>query len=98
MTRPLSTPVIADTRLEAVLLRQEIETFNTAYALSFDEQRVMDWVELFADDALYVVLPPENFERGVPVGLIYCESKGMIRDHAFALKETAILRGVTSGT
>jgi hypothetical protein len=30
MTRPLSTPVIADTRLEAVLLRQEIETFNTA--------------------------------------------------------------------
>ena len=90
MTRPLSTPVIADARLEAVLLRHEIETFNTVYAAALDEQRLMDWVDLFTDDALYVVLSRENFDRSLPVGLIYCENKGMIRDRAFALKETAM--------
>jgi anthranilate 1,2-dioxygenase small subunit len=50
----------------------------------------MDWVELFDDNAHYVVLSRENFERNLPVGLIYCENKGMIRDRAFALKETAM--------
>jgi len=90
MTRPLPAAVMSDPRLEAVLLRHEIETFNTAYAAALDEQRLMDWVELFSDDALYVVLSRENFERNLPVGLIYCENKGMIRDRAFALKETAM--------
>ena len=90
MTRPLSATAVVDPRLEAVLLRHEIETFNTLYAAALDEQRLMDWVELFDDNALYVVLSRENFERDLPVGLIYCENKGMIRDRAFALKETAM--------
>jgi anthranilate 1,2-dioxygenase small subunit len=90
VTRPLSAAMLADPRLEAVLLRHEVETFNTAYATALDEQRLMDWVELFTDDALYVVLSRENFERNLPVGLIYCENRGMIRDRAFALKETAM--------
>ena len=90
MTRPLSAAAVVDPRLEAVLLRYEIETFNTLYAAALDEQRLMDWVELFDDNALYVVLSRENFERDLPVGLIYCENKGMIRDRAFALKETAM--------
>jgi anthranilate 1,2-dioxygenase small subunit len=88
-TRPRSAAAV-DPRLEAVLLRHEIETFNTLYATALDEQRLMDWVELFSDDALYVVLSRENFDRNLPVGLIYCENKGMIRDRAFALKETAM--------
>jgi anthranilate 1,2-dioxygenase small subunit len=90
MTRSLSAAVMTDPRLEAVLLRHEVETFNTAYAAALDEQRLMEWVELFCDDALYVVLSRENFDRDLPVGLIYCENKGMIRDRAFALKETAM--------
>jgi len=90
MTRPLSAAAVVDPRLEAVLLRHEIETFNTLYAAALDEQRLMDWVELFDDNAHYVVLSRENFERNLPVGLIYCENKGMIRDRAFALKETAM--------
>jgi hypothetical protein len=95
MTRPLSAATVVDPRLEAVLLRHEIETFNTLYAAALDEQRLMDWVELFDDNAHYVVLSRENFERNLPVGLIYCENKGMIRDRAFALKETAMFAPIT---
>ena len=90
MTHPLSATVVTDPRLEALLLRHEIEAFNTAYAAALDEQRLMDWADLFTDDALYVVLSRENFERNLPVGLIYCENRGMIRDRAFALQETAM--------
>ena len=45
---------------------------------------------MFTEDALYVVLSRENADRGLPVGLIYCEGRGMIRDRAFALDKTAM--------
>lgn len=88
--RVLGTTQEPDARLDALLLRYEIETFNTAYGAVLDEQRLMEWVDMFTDDALYVVVSRENFERNLPVGLIYCDNKRMIRDRAFALKETAM--------
>jgi len=90
MARPRATATTPDQRLEAMLLKYEIEQCNTVYAAALDEQRLMDWVELFTDDALYNIVSRENYQRGLPVGLIYCENKGMIRDRAFALKETAM--------
>src|SRR2546425_12381438 len=79
-----------DRRLEALLLHYALETFNAAYAAALDEQRLTDWVEMFTDDAFYVVISRENADRGMPVGLIYCENKGMIYDRAFALEKTAM--------
>jgi anthranilate 1,2-dioxygenase small subunit len=86
--REASAPHAA--RLEAMLLHHEIETFNTRYAAALDEQRLADWAEMFTDDALYIVVSRENFDRGLPAGLVYCENKAMIRDRAFALKETTM--------
>jgi anthranilate 1,2-dioxygenase small subunit len=79
-----------DARLDALFLRHELEMFNAAYAAALDEQRLFDWVEMFTDDARYVVISRENADRGMPVGLIYCENKGMIFDRAFALDKTAM--------
>jgi anthranilate 1,2-dioxygenase small subunit len=81
---------VPDKRLEALLLHHEVETFNAAYAAALDEQRLTDWVEMFTDDAFYVIISRENADRGMPVGLIYCENKGMIFDRAFALQKTAM--------
>ena len=79
-----------DPRFDALFLRHELEIFNAAYAAALDEQRLSDWVEMFTDDARYVVISRENTDRGMPVGLIYCENKGMIYDRAFALEKTAM--------
>jgi anthranilate 1,2-dioxygenase small subunit len=79
-----------DARLDALLLRQEVDEFNAAYAAALDEQRLMDWAEMFTDDAFYVVISRENADRCMPVGLIYCDSKRMIYDRAFALEKTAM--------
>jgi anthranilate 1,2-dioxygenase small subunit len=79
-----------EARLDALLLRQEIDEFNAAYAAALDEQRLLDWAEMFIDDAFYVVISRENADRGLPVGLIYCDSKKMIHDRAFALEKTTM--------
>ena len=85
-----NNPAANDRRIEALLLAHELETFNSAYAAALDEQRLADWAEMFTDDAFYVVISRENADRGLPVGLIYCENKGMILDRAFALEKTAM--------
>ena len=75
-----------DRRIAALLLHREVEEFNNAYATALDEGRLVDWAELFVDDAFYVVISRENADRNMPVGLIYCENKGMILDRANAMK------------
>jgi anthranilate 1,2-dioxygenase small subunit len=79
-----------DPRLEALLLRAEVEAFNADYAARLDRQDLNAWIECFTQDAFYVVISRENFERNHPVGLIYCEGKAMIADRAFALLKTAM--------
>jgi len=82
------TPTINDRRLEALLLHRDIEDFNAAYAAALDDGRLTDWAEMFTDDAFYIVISRENADRGMPVGLIYCENKAMIYDRAFAVEKT----------
>ncbi len=81
---------MTDPRLEALLLRAEIEAFNADYCARLDRQDLNAWVQCFTEDAFYVVISRENFERGQPVGLIYCEGRPMIQDRAFALLNTAM--------
>ncbi|MEP9375221.1 aromatic-ring-hydroxylating dioxygenase subunit beta [Aquabacter sp. CN5-332] len=79
-----------DQAIAAMLLKAEVEAFNTAYSAALDEQRLSDWAELFTPDGFYIIISRENHDRGLPVGLIYCENQGMIRDRAFALEKTAM--------
>jgi len=68
--------------------RFEIEEFNYAYADTLDRFDVDGWVEYFTEDALYHVIARDNAESGLPLGLIYCEGKAMMKDRAYALLNT----------
>jgi len=86
----MADAITADGRLAALLLHHEIDQFNVRYAAALDEQRLGDWTEMFTEDAFYLVTSRENADAGLPVGLIYCDSRAMIRDRAFALERTAM--------
>jgi anthranilate 1,2-dioxygenase small subunit len=79
-----------DHRIAALLLHHEIDQFNARYAAALDAQRLTEWTEMFTPDAFYLVTSRENADHNLPVGLIYCEGQGMIRDRAFALENTAM--------
>lgn len=68
--------------------RLDIEEFNYAYADTLDRFDVDGWVEYFTEDALYHVIARDNAESGLPLGLIYCEGKAMMKDRAYALLNT----------
>jgi 3-phenylpropionate/cinnamic acid dioxygenase small subunit len=45
------------------------------------------WLGLFCRECSYHVVPRENHERGLPAGLVYCDSRGMLEDRIRALRE-----------
>lgn len=57
------------------------------YAESLDAGRFDEWLQLFAEDCRYDVVPRENVEQGLPVSLILCTSKAQMRDRIMALRE-----------
>jgi anthranilate 1,2-dioxygenase small subunit len=69
-------------------LRMEIEEFHTDYCWTLDCGDVERWADYFTDDAVYRITARENADAGLPVGLVYADSKAMIRDRAFAIKHT----------
>jgi anthranilate 1,2-dioxygenase small subunit len=71
-------------------LRHEIEEFNAEYAAVLDAGRVQDWPQFFTDDAIYRITGRENADAGLPVGLVYCEGIGMLRDRALAISRTTM--------
>ena len=78
-------PVITEELRQA---RFEIEEFNYAYAETLDRFDADGWVEFFTEDAFYHVVARDNYESGLPLGLIYCEGKAMMKDRAYALLNT----------
>jgi anthranilate 1,2-dioxygenase small subunit len=69
-------------------LRLEIEEFHSAYCWTLDRGALAEWPEYFTDDAVYRITARENADANLPVGLVYADSKAMIRDRAFAVQHT----------
>jgi len=71
-------------------LRQRVGDLYCDYCCALDDGEYERWPALFADPCLYKVLPRENFVRNLPIALIACESRAMLRDRVTALRETAL--------
>lgn len=71
-----------------IALRLEVEDLLHAYGAVLDAVDLDKWPEFFTDDCFYQVIPRENYDRGLPLALIRCESKGMLKDRVFAIRET----------
>jgi 3-phenylpropionate/cinnamic acid dioxygenase small subunit len=65
-------------------LRDEIEDLYAEYAEIIDSGRLERWPGLFAEPCLYRIVSKENFDKGLPLSLMRCESLGMLKDRAFA--------------
>ena len=60
--------------------REILTALMAEYAMTIDEDRLEDWVELFAEDCDYRVVTRENVEQGLPNVLMWCDNKDMLRD------------------
>ena len=76
--------------LAAIALRLELHELYAAYAACLDSDALERWPEFFTDECTYRITSAENYEGGMPIGLIYATSKNMLRDRVSALREANI--------
>jgi salicylate 5-hydroxylase small subunit len=43
---------------------------------------------LFTEHCLYLVIPRDNYDQGLPLAIMRCESRGMLMDRVHAVQET----------
>jgi anthranilate 1,2-dioxygenase small subunit len=70
--------------------RLELETLYTDYCACLDSDALERWPEFFTEDCHYRVTSAENYEAGLPLGLIYATSQNMLRDRISALRDANI--------
>ena len=63
---------------------------NADYARAIDDDRLEDWPGFFSERCLYTITSADNHREGMPAGLMYADSRGMLHDRVTALREANI--------
>lgn len=66
----------------------EILNLYSDYAMVCDSGDWEQWPEFFVETGAYRLQPRENHDQGLPLCLLALESKAMIRDRVYGVKET----------
>ena len=67
-----------------------IETLHARYAHALDEDRLEDWPNFFTERGIYRIATAENEARGLPLPVVYCEGRAMLRDRVQSLRHANI--------
>ena len=73
--------------IDPALLLQVAQLY-TEYADAVDAGDWERWMDCFVEDCRYRVVPRENHERGFALATLSFESKGMLRDRVYGIRET----------
>jgi len=76
--------------LDAVIRRLELDALYADYAHCLDNDELEAWPEFFTDDCGYRITSAENFEAGLPIGIVYATSRAMLVDRVMALRKANI--------
>jgi len=71
-------------------LQLTVENLLARYVHALDEGRLEDWPEFFVETGRYRITTAENFERGLPLSVLYADSRAMLRDRVTALRHANI--------
>lgn len=71
-------------------LKSRIEDFLADYTHAIDDDELERWPDFFTEDALYQITNRENYDAGLPMGVMICEGRGMMADRVMALRTANI--------
>src|SRR4051795_7718520 len=69
---------------------RRLAELNAAYASAIDNDRLEEWPDFFVDDCLYKITSADNHRRGYAAGVVYADSRAMLRDRVTALRRADI--------
>jgi 3-phenylpropionate/cinnamic acid dioxygenase small subunit len=71
-------------------LQLAVENLLARYVHAIDDDRLEDWPGFFVEKGRYRITTAENHERGLPLSIIYADSRAMLIDRVSALRHANI--------
>ncbi|MDA0230399.1 MAG: aromatic-ring-hydroxylating dioxygenase subunit beta [Proteobacteria bacterium] len=71
-------------------VRDAINDLMADYCHYLDDDRLEEWLDFFTEDCQYKILSRENVEDSLPLELLSCRNKNMLRDRILSLREANI--------
>jgi 3-phenylpropionate/cinnamic acid dioxygenase small subunit len=83
-------------------LRMRLANLYGAYDEALGEGEYERWPGFFTETCVYKITSRENYEAGLPIGLVTAESRAMLADRVAAMRKTMlyaprIMRNLTAG-
>ena len=67
-----------------------VSRLNADYARTIDDDRLEEWPRFFTERCLYKITSADNHRKGLPAGIVYADSRGMLEDRVAALRDANI--------
>jgi anthranilate 1,2-dioxygenase small subunit len=67
-----------------------VEQLHARYAHALDADRLEEWPQFFTENGTYRITTAENEARGLPLPVLYCEGRPMLRDRVASLRHANI--------
>ena len=64
--------------------------YRWALVAPIDDGMLERWPGFFTEDGEYQIITRESFDAGLPIGILYCDSRGMMEDRVRALRTANI--------
>jgi anthranilate 1,2-dioxygenase small subunit len=71
-------------------VREAIEDLLDRYAEAIDDGKLEQWPGFFTESGVYQIITRESHDAGLPIGIFYCDSRGMMEDRVRALRTANI--------
>jgi len=71
-------------------VREAIEDLLSDYAETIDSGELERWPGFLTEDGEYQIITRESHDAGLPIGILYCGSRGMMEDRVQALRTANI--------
>jgi anthranilate 1,2-dioxygenase small subunit len=76
--------------MDAVVVRRGVDELIAAYVECIDDDRLEEWPDFFVEQCRYVITSRANHDAGLPHGVVYAASRGMLVDRVMALRRANI--------
>ena len=70
-----------------------VERLLARYVASIDADRLEEWPAYFTERCRYQIIPRENYEEGLPLGVFFADSQAMLQDRVSALRRANVYEG-----
>jgi 3-phenylpropionate/cinnamic acid dioxygenase small subunit len=76
--------------MDDLAVRRGVDDLIAAYVDCIDEDRLEEWPDFFVEQCRYVITSRLSHEAGLPHGVVYAASRGMLVDRVTALRRANI--------